>query len=88
MRKPGRESWEGLQGEPSRQKEGQRLVPRGVGVGRAAAKTEVVTEELADSRRTLTFTLKEVVSHWRDLGFSKFDLYYHYYYGLPWWFRW
>ena len=42
--------------------------------GREAGKAEVVTEELADSRRTLTFTLKEVGSHWRDLGFSRFDL--------------
>ena len=33
--KPGQEPWEGLQGKPSRQKEGHRPVPRGNSVGKS-----------------------------------------------------
>ena len=38
--------------------------PEGTAWGREAGKAEAVTEELADSRRTLTFTLKR----WEAIG--------------------
>ena len=36
--KPGQEPWEGLQGKPSRQKEGHRPVSRGNSVGKRSRK--------------------------------------------------
>ena len=73
-RKPGQDPWEGLQGEPSRQKEEQRPVPRGDGVGKRSRKGWGSDWGAGRLQKNSDFYSEKVGSHWRDLGFSRFDL--------------